>query len=296
MSATVRVATPPGVFRPRSDALLLAAVVRERGLARGARVLDLFTGSGVLAVAAALEGAADVTAVDLSRRAVLAARRNARRNGVRVRALRGDLLAPVAGERFDLIVANPPYLPGAAELPRSGAARAWEGGSDGRALVDRLCAAAGGALAPGGRLLLVQSSLTGERETLERLAAAGLPARTVARRRGPLGPLARARIAALRASGRLAPRGEEEEIVVIEAAAGPAPRPPTPAPARITPYRDGPYLLRGPFEMIGQDGRAIDCSRQTVALCRCGRSQIRPFCDGTHKLIGFRAAGGAEGR
>ncbi len=72
--ATVRVATLPGVFRPRSDALLLVAAMRERGLARGAGALDLFTGSGVLAVAAALEGAREVTAVDLSRRAVLTAR------------------------------------------------------------------------------------------------------------------------------------------------------------------------------------------------------------------------------
>ncbi len=63
----------------------------------------------------------------------------------------------------------------------------------------------------------------------------------------------------------------------------------------ITPYRDGPYLVRGPFKIVGQDGREIDARRRTVALCRCGRSQIRPFCDGTHKLIGFRAEGGAEG-
>ena len=64
--------------------------------------------------------------------------------------------------------------------------------------------------------------------------------------------------------------------------------------ARITPYQDGPYLLRGDFEVTDQHGRVIETGRRTVALCRCGRSQIRPFCDGTHKLIGFRAAGAAE--
>ncbi len=63
----------------------------------------------------------------------------------------------------------------------------------------------------------------------------------------------------------------------------------------ITPYRDGPYVVRGPFRIVDQDGREIDARRKTVALCRCGKSQIRPFCDGTHKLIGFRAEGGAEG-
>jgi len=64
--------------------------------------------------------------------------------------------------------------------------------------------------------------------------------------------------------------------------------------ARITPYRDGPYLLRGDFELTDQDGTVIESGRRTVALCRCGRSQIRPFCDGTHKLVGFEAAGGTE--
>jgi CDGSH-type Zn-finger protein len=64
--------------------------------------------------------------------------------------------------------------------------------------------------------------------------------------------------------------------------------------ARITPYRDGPYLLRGAFELTDQDGVVIESGRRTIALCRCGRSQIRPFCDGTHKLIGFEAASGPE--
>ncbi len=64
--------------------------------------------------------------------------------------------------------------------------------------------------------------------------------------------------------------------------------------ARVTPYRDGPYLLRGDFELTDQDGRPIAAGRRTVALCRCGKSQMRPFCDGTHKLIGFRAEGAAE--
>ncbi|MDX6625052.1 MAG: hypothetical protein QOE56_41 [Solirubrobacterales bacterium] len=58
---------------------------------------------------------------------------------------------------------------------------------------------------------------------------------------------------------------------------------------RITPYRNGPYLVRGPFVLVDQDGQEIESKRAVVALCRCGKSQIRPFCDGTHKTIGFRA-------
>ena len=66
--------------------------------------------------------------------------------------------------------------------------------------------------------------------------------------------------------------------------------------ARITPYRNGPYLIRGPFTLVDQDGEEIEVRRRTVALCRCGRSQTRPFCDGTHKAIGFEAESGATQR
>ena len=65
--------------------------------------------------------------------------------------------------------------------------------------------------------------------------------------------------------------------------------------ATITPYVDGPYIVRGNFRITDQAGNEIEAGRRTIALCRCGRSQIRPFCDGTHRLVGFRAAGGAEG-
>jgi release factor glutamine methyltransferase len=117
----VRIVTLPGVFRPRSDSRLLAEVLCAQTLAPGARVLDLCSGSGIVAVAAAVRRGADATAIDVSRRAVLTARLNGRLNGVRVRARRGDLLGAVAGERFDAIVSNPPYLPAEDdELPASG--------------------------------------------------------------------------------------------------------------------------------------------------------------------------------
>ena len=66
--------------------------------------------------------------------------------------------------------------------------------------------------------------------------------------------------------------------------------------ARITAYRDGPFLVRGPIELVDQDGEAIEVDRETVALCRCGKSRQRPFCDGTHKLVRFQAPSGAERR
>ncbi|HEV2075241.1 MAG TPA: HemK2/MTQ2 family protein methyltransferase [Thermoleophilaceae bacterium] len=213
----MRLVTLPGVFRPRSDAWLLVDALRNR-VPPGGAVLDVFTGSGVVAIAAARAGARAVTAVDVSRRSVLCARLNARLNGVAVRALRGDLFAPVPGERFDLVVANPPYLPSEEEAPPvRGAARAWEGGRDGRALLDRLCDEAPARLASGGRLLLVQSSVSGIEPTIERLGAAGLRGEVISRRRGPLGPLLASRAERLEERGLLGRGEREEELVVVEA-------------------------------------------------------------------------------
>jgi CDGSH-type Zn-finger protein len=67
-------------------------------------------------------------------------------------------------------------------------------------------------------------------------------------------------------------------------------------PVRITSYRDGPLLVRGPFELLDQDGNEIAVGRETVALCRCGRSRMRPFCDGSHALVRFSAPSGREDR
>ena len=64
----------------------------------------------------------------------------------------------------------------------------------------------------------------------------------------------------------------------------------------ITPCKDGPYIVRGDFEVLDAEGNALPLRRGTIALCRCGRSKTRPFCDGTHKLTGFRAEGGATDR
>lgn len=70
--------------------------------------------------------------------------------------------------------------------------------------------------------------------------------------------------------------------------------PPDQSPVTITPYPDGPYLVRGDFAIRDQEGNELPLQRQTIALCRCGRSQMRPFCDGTHKLIGFKAPSAQE--
>ena len=59
-----------------------------------------------------------------------------------------------------------------------------------------------------------------------------------------------------------------------------------PVTPTITACPDGPLLVRGEFELRSVNGD-IPRARRTVALCRCGVSAIKPFCDGTHKLVGF---------
>jgi release factor glutamine methyltransferase len=206
------------VFRPISDTWLLADALDRQALPHDARVLDVCAGSGALAVRAALGGPREVTAIDVSRRAVAAIRVNAVLNGVRVRALHGDLFAPVAGERFDAIVSNPPYVPSPTdELPAAGLERAWEAGRNGRALIDRICAAAPAHLRPGGALLVVHSALLGLDATVDMLRAGGLHVDVAARERGPLGPRMNGRRRQLEAAGLLAPGRCDEDVVVVRA-------------------------------------------------------------------------------
>ncbi|CBT77384.1 MULTISPECIES: CDGSH iron-sulfur domain-containing protein [Glutamicibacter] len=60
-----------------------------------------------------------------------------------------------------------------------------------------------------------------------------------------------------------------------------------PKETSITVCPRGPLLVRGDFEILDEDNQQLDSRRGTVALCRCGASAIKPFCDGTHKLNKF---------
>ncbi|MFE8978698.1 HemK2/MTQ2 family protein methyltransferase [Streptomyces cyaneofuscatus] len=207
----------PGVYAPQADSYFLSAVMRREGIGPGMDVLDVCTGSGVLALEAARLGAR-VTAVDVSRRAVVSARLNALAARVPVTVLRGDLLTGLSPGSFDVVVSNPPYVPAPdAQLPRRGARRAWDAGLDGRILLDRICEQAPGVLRPGGRLLMVHSALCDPDETARRLTQAGLAAEVCDRLSIPFGPVMTARIRWLRENG-LVPAGiNTEELVVVRA-------------------------------------------------------------------------------
>lgn len=197
-----------------SDTWLLADAMRAEGLP-GRSVLDLCTGTGALAVSAALGGASSVTAVDLTAVAARCARLNAKLNGAKVRVCRGDLLAPLEGEKFDMIVSNPPYIPAETdELPQRGLTVALDAGLDGRALLDRICLEAPAHLRADGVMLLVHSSVCGIEQTRTTLARAGLEADVAVRHTGPLGPVLTARAAMLRERGLLGEHDLEEVVIV----------------------------------------------------------------------------------
>ncbi|MFE1547473.1 HemK2/MTQ2 family protein methyltransferase [Streptomyces sp. NPDC058718] len=206
----------PGVYRPQTDTWLLADALSRERMDAATAVLDIGTGTGALALSAARTGAR-VEAVDVSWPAVISAGLNAFRQRLPLRVMHGDFAARTEGRRFDVVLTNPPYVPSARDLPPShGAARAWDAGPDGRAVIDRVCARAPSLLRPGGVLLMVHSGMCGPSTTLARLEAGGLSAEVRARAFVPWGPVLRARRTWLR-SHDLAGDDEREELVIIRA-------------------------------------------------------------------------------
>ncbi len=167
--------------RPETELLVEKAIafvgkLRQTNEASEPRIVDVGTGSGAIAVALAHAlPFAEIAATDISAPAIAVARSNAARNGLadRIRFLEGDLLAPVAGEQFDLIVSNPPYV---AEGDRAALdievrnyepAQALFAGGDGLAIYRRLIPASFTSLAAGGILLLEIGY--GQREAIDAL-------------------------------------------------------------------------------------------------------------------------------
>lgn len=148
--------------RPETELLVERAVELSRAFPKP-RVLDVGTGSGAIAIAIAHEvPQAQVTATEISEGALKVARCNAARNHVasRVRFLHGDLLRPVSGEQFEIIVSNPPYVPQrdrdslAVEVREFEPAQALFAGEDGLMVYRRLIPPAFAALVSGGFLAL----------------------------------------------------------------------------------------------------------------------------------------------
>jgi release factor glutamine methyltransferase len=167
--------------RPETEELV-EKLLKEFSSAPPARVADIGCGSGVIGLSLALAWPeSEVTLIDLGADALALAKENAVLLGLeekRVRFLQGDLLAPVKGEKFDLIAANLPYLPAAdmASLDPEvtfDPVLALDGGGDGLEIIRRLVAALPSALAPGG-LAAFEVGLGQGAATAALLEAAGL--------------------------------------------------------------------------------------------------------------------------
>jgi len=152
----------PEVLIPRPETEhLVEKVIELAARFEQPRIVDVGTGSGAIAVALVHKlQQASITAIDLSRSALAIERENAKRNEVDLRFLDGDLLAPVAGECFEIVVSNPPYVPSGDRATLSVEVREYEpalalfAGDDGLDVYCRLIPAAFGALVPGGYVAL----------------------------------------------------------------------------------------------------------------------------------------------
>jgi len=166
------------VYEPAEDTFLLAEnlLVNENDV-----VLDMGTGCGILGVLAAKK-ARKVVAVDINPHAVSCAKMNAKFNGVmeKMDIRLGNLFDLVKKkERFSLILFNAPYLPTETGEQRTWIGRAWAGGSTGRQVIDEFISQTPSHLKKGGRILLVQSTLSNVDETLRRLEKEGLRAKVI---------------------------------------------------------------------------------------------------------------------
>jgi release factor glutamine methyltransferase len=172
------------VYEPAEDSFFFA---ENLDVEEGSAVLDLGAGCGILGVLAT-EKAGNVLAVDLNPYAVRCSRANAKLNHVRrkIGFIQTDLFSALSPNAvFDLILFNAPYLPSDEREAASWIERSWVGGANGRQVVDRFIIEVPSHLKPNGKVLLMQSTLTGVEESLRRFGEQGLRARVKAERKLP---------------------------------------------------------------------------------------------------------------
>jgi release factor glutamine methyltransferase len=169
----------PSVFNPKIPRTgeFLASLLDSNLVGRDHDVLDMGTGSGVCAVFAA-KHARRVVAVDINPAAVRCAGINALLNGMeaQMEVRQGDLFTPVAGDKFDLILFNPPFLRG---KPQDDRDRAWRATD----VAERFAAGLRSHLKPGGAALVILSTFGDARHFLEEFSKQGLEISAVAERR-----------------------------------------------------------------------------------------------------------------
>lgn len=167
--------TSDDVYPPSDDSFMLAKGAQSL---RG-KVLEIGCGSGIASLSCAASAPANqVLGIDINPSAVECAKGNARRNGIRNAGfLQSDLFRDVPALEYDAIMLNPPYLPTSEDERLSGDINlAYDGGPDGRMVLERFLGDFDRYLRPGGTLLLIQSSLNGREKTLSILSGMGYSA------------------------------------------------------------------------------------------------------------------------
>ncbi len=162
----LRLMVPESVYIPAEDSFMLADAAYPAG-----KVLEIGCGCGIVSIAWAKNN--EVLGVDINPEAVCSARENAQYNKVKASFIESDLFSGVK-RKFDVILFNPPYLPTEKSEVLQGALNlAFDGGNDGRIVIDRFLEQFQEFLKPGGVLFLVQSSLNGFEETVSKLENLG---------------------------------------------------------------------------------------------------------------------------
>jgi release factor glutamine methyltransferase len=168
------------VYEPAEDTFLLA---ENLSIKKSDRILEIGTGTGIIAIIASKK-AKNVVAVDINVHAVQCAQKNAEINQAIVDVRLGDLFGPVEDEKFDLILFNTPYLPTHnEEMVEDDLEAAWDGGKNGRRVIDRFIKELPEHLTAEGRVQLVQSSLSDVEQTIGKLMEMGFKASITASER-----------------------------------------------------------------------------------------------------------------
>jgi len=174
--------THPNVYEPAEDTFILLENLRVE---RRDRVLEIGTGTGIIAIKASMKSLM-VVATDINPFAIECSTKNIIANkSFNVELRQGDLFEPVKGEKFDLILFNTPYLPtDDDEKINDELNAAWDGGVDGRMLIDRFIEGLPHYFNQGGRVQMVQSSLSDMNMTLKKLEDLGFQVSITARKKG----------------------------------------------------------------------------------------------------------------
>jgi len=170
--------THPQVYEPAEDTFLLAENLQVK---RMSSTLEIGTGTGIIAIMAARK-AQRVIATDINPHALKCTLKNIIINKTfNIELREGNLFEPVKNEKFDVILFNTPYLPASDEEQIDDELdAAWNGGPDGREVIDKFLENVKNHLNPGGKVQLVQSSLSNVEETLKKLESLGLNASVTA--------------------------------------------------------------------------------------------------------------------